>query len=386
MAQAVVAEARRRLDAEPAKVSYGARLAAATLAVELKDFAAANALFDAALKADKGQARPKRWSPGDSELFMAAQYADAVKVFQRGLDEKVVPPDNARAVYFYLAGALEMVGRTDEALEAARKAGRVAKRFAPLRQPHGLDSNTTPSATTRPARATRSCIEQVRQAARVGRSPRGDARRPAGPVEHRRHRRQARRSRRMARTGARRVSRRHRRAERPGLPVGRRGQAPRSGLGDDPHGRGRRAEEHGLSRQPGLGAVPPGPLSRGRGRVEGGRRGRRRSRRHDPRPPGRRPTAKPATRRRRSTPGPGPSPASKSARKPTRPAKPAKRSPRPAAVPPKNRKPPAASTTDVLPPESIAHEIIRHDNRYAVESMLPWQVIPIGPTSRTRRP
>ena len=131
MARAVVAEARRRLDAEPAKLPYGARLAAATLAVEQKDFVAANALFDAALKADKGRPAEALVAWG-LELLTAAQYADAVKVFERGLEEKIVPPDNA-PVYFYLSGALEMSGRTQEALEAARKAGQLQKdapRFA----------------------------------------------------------------------------------------------------------------------------------------------------------------------------------------------------------------------------------------------------------------
>ncbi len=131
MTRAVVAEARRRLDAEPAKLTYGARLAAATLAVEQKDFVAANALFDAALKADKGKPAEALVTWG-LELFGAAQYADAVKVFERGLEEKLVPADNA-PVYFYLSGALEMSGRTEEALEAARKAGELQKdspRFA----------------------------------------------------------------------------------------------------------------------------------------------------------------------------------------------------------------------------------------------------------------
>ncbi len=55
------------------------------------------------------------------ELFMADQFAEAAKVFQRGLDEKKLE-DNKAAIYFYLAGALEMDERTDEALAAARKA------------------------------------------------------------------------------------------------------------------------------------------------------------------------------------------------------------------------------------------------------------------------
>jgi len=65
-------------------------------------------------------------------LFVANQHADAAKIFQRGLDEKVLPENNP-TLFFYLAAALEMSGRTDEAIEAARKAAGLQKdspRFA----------------------------------------------------------------------------------------------------------------------------------------------------------------------------------------------------------------------------------------------------------------
>ena len=53
------------------------------------------------------------------ELFLADQYELAIKVFQRGVDESVLPDDDP-AFHFYLSGALEMAGKTDEALAAAR--------------------------------------------------------------------------------------------------------------------------------------------------------------------------------------------------------------------------------------------------------------------------
>ena len=56
------------------------------------------------------------WGVG---LLMGDRAAEAAKVFQRGIDEKVLPDDNP-AFYFYLAGALAMAERTDEALAAAR--------------------------------------------------------------------------------------------------------------------------------------------------------------------------------------------------------------------------------------------------------------------------
>ena len=48
----LVAAAQRQLTADPAKLGYGGRLAAGLVAIELHDFAAAQILFDAALKAE----------------------------------------------------------------------------------------------------------------------------------------------------------------------------------------------------------------------------------------------------------------------------------------------------------------------------------------------
>jgi tetratricopeptide (TPR) repeat protein len=55
------------------------------------------------------------------EMFFAEEYDRAGKVFQRIIDDKVRPEATA-LLYFYLAGALEMAGKTDEAIRAARKA------------------------------------------------------------------------------------------------------------------------------------------------------------------------------------------------------------------------------------------------------------------------
>jgi tetratricopeptide (TPR) repeat protein len=61
-------------------------------------------------------------------LLAAEQYADAAKVFQRGIEAKALPEDNP-ALYYYLAGALAMDGRTDDALAAARKAAEVGQKM-----------------------------------------------------------------------------------------------------------------------------------------------------------------------------------------------------------------------------------------------------------------
>ena len=121
MTKALLAAARQQWEADPDKVSFGTRLAAALLAMELKDYATANTFFELAVKAGSDKAAETLISWG-IELFIANQYAEAIKIFQRGLDEKVLPASNP-TLYFYLAGALEMNGRTDEAIEAAKKAG-----------------------------------------------------------------------------------------------------------------------------------------------------------------------------------------------------------------------------------------------------------------------
>jgi tetratricopeptide (TPR) repeat protein len=55
------------------------------------------------------------WGVG---LLLGDRPAGAVKVFQRGIDEKALPDDNP-AFYFYLAGALALAQRPDDALKAA---------------------------------------------------------------------------------------------------------------------------------------------------------------------------------------------------------------------------------------------------------------------------
>jgi tetratricopeptide (TPR) repeat protein len=125
LTQAVIAEARRRLDADPDKVTSGERLAAALLAAEIKDFATAGTLFDLAAKANPAKAQEVFVTWG-LELFVANQYAETIAVFRRGLDEKILADDNA-TLHYYLAGALEMNGRTDEALAEARRAAELQK-------------------------------------------------------------------------------------------------------------------------------------------------------------------------------------------------------------------------------------------------------------------
>ena len=172
----LVEAARSKMKSAPEQVGYGQRLAVALLALEAKQYDTAGEFFNLALavakdsaknsapgqksetpaepnatsRKDKAPAEPKaglpRFAlPADSPsrtaevlmvwgvgLMMGDRAAEAAKVFQRGIDEKVLPDDNP-AFYFYLAGALAMAERYDEALAAARTAAEKGKDSARFR-------------------------------------------------------------------------------------------------------------------------------------------------------------------------------------------------------------------------------------------------------------
>jgi tetratricopeptide (TPR) repeat protein len=121
----LVEAARQRLRQGPDKLDYGMRLAVALLNLEGKQYATAGEFFDLAIAARPKQAGELLLVWG-AELLLDDRAAEAAKVFQRGIDQKALPPDNP-AFFFYLAGALAMCDRTDEALAAARKAGEIKK-------------------------------------------------------------------------------------------------------------------------------------------------------------------------------------------------------------------------------------------------------------------
>jgi len=112
--------ARKKHESDPDSFGFGHRLAVGLLALQAKRFDAAGEFLDLAVKA-----RPKEaaqvllaWGVG---LLVADRPGDAAEVFQRALDQKALPEENP-IFHSYLARALAMNGRTDEALAAARKA------------------------------------------------------------------------------------------------------------------------------------------------------------------------------------------------------------------------------------------------------------------------
>jgi tetratricopeptide (TPR) repeat protein len=105
-------------------VNYGERLALALLALEAKRYPVANEFFELALKVKRDEPAELllTWGLG---MLVAEQYADAARVFQKGIDAKALGADNP-GFHYYLAGALEMADKTNEALEVARAAVRMA--------------------------------------------------------------------------------------------------------------------------------------------------------------------------------------------------------------------------------------------------------------------
>jgi len=120
----VIKTARKMLAEDAGEFDYGMRLAVALLALESEQLDVAGEFFDLAIKTRPEAAKELLmvWGVG---LLVEERAAEAVKVFRRAIDEKVAPDDNP-AFHFYLAGALEMNGRTEEALATARKAAETA--------------------------------------------------------------------------------------------------------------------------------------------------------------------------------------------------------------------------------------------------------------------
>jgi len=120
LARSLIEIARKRRGDSPDQFGFGPALGVALLALEANQFDAANEFFDLASQADPDRASETLliWGLG---LLAEEQYDMAARVFQRGIDGNVLPDDNP-VLYFYLSGALELDGRTDEALAAARKA------------------------------------------------------------------------------------------------------------------------------------------------------------------------------------------------------------------------------------------------------------------------
>ena len=111
--------------AHQAELDYGPRLAGELVAMDAKDYKAAGELFDAAIDADPKKAADIVRTWGVS-LLRGEQNAEAAKVFQRGLDERLTMPRRPRR-HALLAGlCLELAGKTEEAMKVAREGEKLA--------------------------------------------------------------------------------------------------------------------------------------------------------------------------------------------------------------------------------------------------------------------
>lgn len=94
--------------------------AAALLAVDAREWKLADELLERAIKAKPADKAEVLLTWG-IKLLIGEQKEGAVNVFQRGVDERVLPDSNP-AFSFYLAGALALAEKYDEALAAAKAA------------------------------------------------------------------------------------------------------------------------------------------------------------------------------------------------------------------------------------------------------------------------
>jgi len=115
----LIAEAARRIDAGE-ELDDGVALAAGLLAIEAEDFGRVEPLMKLALEngLPSKTAIVSNWGLG---MLVAEQHQQAAEVFQNAIDDKL-DPDNEAAFYYYLASALGMSDRFDDAVEAAKKA------------------------------------------------------------------------------------------------------------------------------------------------------------------------------------------------------------------------------------------------------------------------
>jgi tetratricopeptide (TPR) repeat protein len=122
---ALIEAARKRLDRDPGQFGFALRLAVAGLALDAAQFEAARQFFELALEAKPAERSDLllTWALG---LLSQEQYSEAARVLEQGIRETLEPAQSA-TFHYYLAGALEIDGRTDEALAAARKAVELEK-------------------------------------------------------------------------------------------------------------------------------------------------------------------------------------------------------------------------------------------------------------------
>ncbi|MBX7166700.1 MAG: tetratricopeptide repeat protein [Pirellulales bacterium] len=133
----LIAALRQRMADEPDKLPAGAHLAVALLALEAGRLDVGQEFFTLALGPRSPQEQGELLIDWGVALLSAEHPAAAAEHLRRAAD--VLPKEAPQSILarYYLAGALELAGQTDEALAVAREAtsaGEKNARFAPLLQ------------------------------------------------------------------------------------------------------------------------------------------------------------------------------------------------------------------------------------------------------------
>ena len=201
--------ARQRLSDSAPPLNGGALLAAALLAIESQEFAAADRFFEPALQklaSSKAQVLIN-WG---LELLLARQYERAAQVFGRAIAEGVATDKNP-TLYLQQASALEQADKVDEAIEAARRASALAPDSSRVRG--ALAMILYREKRQEAEQRIPSAAPPVRRESRILGGSGRHAPSPHGPLQSLRAARSYGRSRGMARTSPRRASRSCRRDE-----------------------------------------------------------------------------------------------------------------------------------------------------------------------------
>lgn len=120
LTEAVISAARQKHKTDADSLGFGARLAVALLALEADRFDDAREFFERAMKVNRETAKElyRTWGIG---LLVKQRYGDAAGVLRRAIDERAVANDDP-TFHYYLAGALAVEDKADEALDVAHHA------------------------------------------------------------------------------------------------------------------------------------------------------------------------------------------------------------------------------------------------------------------------
>jgi tetratricopeptide (TPR) repeat protein len=120
LAAELVAAARRQLADKDHPPGAGPLLAGARIALQEKQYDAAEELAARGLPLLEAEVKPVLTLSWGVDLLIARRYASAVRLLRQALDEQS-DPDRQRVLRFYLARALALHGESDEALRTADK-------------------------------------------------------------------------------------------------------------------------------------------------------------------------------------------------------------------------------------------------------------------------